>query len=360
MAVNKELGLIQKTPLNLPMGLYVLICLISSAFGMIEGYIKFKDFFFFILKYIEYYLLFFMVLNSARTMKQARKYIFFIFLTCFLVCVIAWWQIPTGERISAPFESEGGEPNSFAAYLNLLMGLILGCILYAENSKQRLVLIGLFGFALIPFMMTLSRGGWISFFPMVIATIFLNRRYRPALIMLLIVVGMFLPALMPERVHKRVKETFIAEKTYEVLGKRIGISESAAARLDMWKLAMGLLYRKPVVGYGVPVVAVIDNQYSRVLIETGIVGFAVFLWFLIMIFRVILRSFWDTAGNNFAQGVSLGLLAGFCGLLVNGLSSATFILIRVMEPFWFLVAITVALPELIKQENIKYDSLDVT
>ncbi|MBU1928469.1 MAG: O-antigen ligase family protein [Candidatus Omnitrophica bacterium] len=360
MAVNKELGLIQKTALNLPMGLYVVICLVSSALGMIEGYIKFKDFFFFMLKYIEYYLLFFMVLNSIRTMKQARRYILFMLITCFLVSVISLWQIPTGARVTAPFESEGGEPNTFAAYLILLMGVILGCILYAENSKKRLALMGLFSITLIPFMMTMSRGGWLSFFPMVVAMIIFNKRYRLWLILLIIVVGIFLPAMMPERVHKRVRDTFAAEKTYEVLGRRIGISESAAARLDMVGIAWNLMQRKPVVGYGVPTMGVVDNQYSRVLIETGLVGFAVFIWFLITIFVVILRIFWQTAGNNFAQGVSIGLLAGFCGILVHSLSAATFILIRVMEPFWFLMAIVVVLPELVIQENVKYDSIDVT
>ena len=43
--------------------------------------------------------------------------------------------------------------------------------------------------------------------------------------------------------------------------------------------------------------------------------------------------------NPYYQGLYAGFLAGFVGLLFHSLTANTFILIRVMEPFWFLTAI---------------------
>jgi hypothetical protein len=45
-------------------------------------------------------------------------------------------------------------------------------------------------------------------------------------------------------------------------------------------------------------------------------------------------------------GVSLGFLAGFIGLLVHGFAANTFIIVRIMEPFWFLTAVVVSMPYL--------------
>lgn len=42
--------------------------------------------------------------------------------------------------------------------------------------------------------------------------------------------------------------------------------------------------------------------------------------------------------DSFYRGLSLGLFAGFIGLLFHAVGSNTFIIIRIMEPFWFLTA----------------------
>jgi len=45
------------------------------------------------------------------------------------------------------------------------------------------------------------------------------------------------------------------------------------------------------------------------------------------------------------RGLALGFLAGFIGLLVHSFGAATFIIVRIMEPFWFLAAIVIVLAE---------------
>jgi energy-converting hydrogenase Eha subunit B len=39
----------------------------------------------------------------------------------------------------------------------------------------------------------------------------------------------------------------------------------------------------------------------------------------------------------------VGLIAGLVGLLVHAIGANTFIIVRIMEPFWFVVGIVIAL-----------------
>jgi len=155
MAIKKELGLIRQNALNGPILIYLTICVVSSLLGMIRGNILFKDSFFFLLKYFEYFLIFFMVANNLRSMAQARLFVIMLLFTSFIVCCIAWSQIPSGERISAPFESEGGEPNTFAGYLLLMMSIVIGLLLHASVWRHKILWLLLLGFMGGPFIMTL-------------------------------------------------------------------------------------------------------------------------------------------------------------------------------------------------------------
>ncbi|MDJ0814906.1 MAG: hypothetical protein QNJ58_01840, partial [Desulfobacterales bacterium] len=112
-AINKELGLFLKTPLNKAIVLYVLACILSTGFGIMAGRVSMKTGSLFVLKYIEYFIVFFMMVNHVRDSEQVKRFLFCLFLTCFIVSLIGAFQIPGGGRVSAPFEGEVGEPNTF-------------------------------------------------------------------------------------------------------------------------------------------------------------------------------------------------------------------------------------------------------
>ena len=50
-------------------------------------------------------------------------------------------------------------------------------------------------------------------------------------------------------------------------------------------------------------------------------------------------------------GLTLGFVAGFVGLMAHAITSNTFIIIRIMEPFWFLTGIIIMLPSIKKIER---------
>ena len=46
------------------------------------------------------------------------------------------------------------------------------------------------------------------------------------------------------------------------------------------------------------------------------------------------------------KGIAIGFFAGFVGLLFHSLGANTFIIVRIMEPFWFFAGIVAVLPSL--------------
>jgi hypothetical protein len=62
------------------------------------------------------------------------------------------------------------------------------------------------------------------------------------------------------------------------------------------------------------------------------------------------RAFRKTS-DPLHRGLAMGFLAGFVGLLFHGIGANTFIIVRIMEPFWFVAAMVIMVPELEKKER---------
>jgi O-antigen ligase len=101
--------------------------------------------------------------------------------------------------------------------------------------------------------------------------------------------------------------------------------------------------QRPLLGYGVTGFAFMDAQYVRVLVEAGLIGLAAFLWLLWRILRTAWSTHQRTVGTRF-EGLALGYIAGFMALITHCVGANTFIIVRIMEPFWFLTAIVTVLP----------------
>ena len=69
------------------------------------------------------------------------------------------------------------------------------------------------------------------------------------------------------------------------------------------------------------------------------------------IFKNALYAYRNTSDPLFS-GLSLGYLAGFLAMLVHAIGANTFIIVRIMEPFWFLTAIIIMIPT-IEAEELK-------
>ena len=74
--------------------------------------------------------------------------------------------------------------------------------------------------------------------------------------------------------------------------------------------------------------------------ETGLIGLAAFLFLQYRILRTC-REAYRWSRDWVARGLALGAVAATVGLITHSLGTISFLIIRIMEPFWFLVALTV-------------------
>ena len=295
--------------------------------------------FFYNLKYFEYFFLYFMVVNSITSQQQAKNLIVASFVACFLVSLYAIGQIPTGERVSAPFEGESGEPNTLGGYLVFMLAICTGLLLTPGATSRKLPPMILMGTASLALMATLSRASFLAAGVIVLGVVGFVTHRRPILL-ILVLVGLFSsPFWTPDIVKKRLLSTFTqAPEQGQVHVGAIRLDTSTSERLHAWKRSLEIWRQSPIVGFGVTGGPFMDAMYPRVLTEMGTVGlmaFGVLIWSL---FRLGWRVFRDSTDPP-VRGMALGFMFGLAGLLVHAVGSNAFIIVRIMEPFWLYAAL---------------------
>jgi O-antigen ligase len=168
---------------------------------------------------------------------------------------------------------------------------------------------------------------------------------------------MISPFIIPENVKQRALYT-VAQPTETgqiVIGKT-RIDTSTSARLASWKMVLTSDFiKQPIIGYGITGYHFLDAQYPRVLAETGLVGLFVFLYLLRTIY-INARNAYRNTTDPLYKGLTVGYLAGFWALIAHGIGSNTFIIVRIMEPFWFLTAMIIMIPVLSEAHEEKTEA----
>jgi hypothetical protein len=349
-AVNKEVGLFLKTPLNKAIFFYILACLVSTGFGVMAGRVGAKTGFLFVLKYIEYFIVYFMVVNHLKSTSQIKRFVFCLLLTCFITSIIGILQIPGGERVSAPFEGEVGEPNTFGGYLLFLGAITAGLLLKSENGRSKQLFIFLILAIIPPFLFTQSRASYLG----LIVTCFvlgMSTRHRIVITGFLTLSLLLSPLFLPQEVKDRILYTFTQpEESGQIRIGDVHLDTSTSARIASLKKVMGDWPKKPIIGYGVTGYEFLDSQYPKVLVETGIMGLIAFLYLLYSIIKLTINRMKEVKTPYF-RGLTIGFFAGFIGLLFHAVGANTFIIVRIMEPFWFFTGIIAVLPALERQQR---------
>jgi len=358
-AVDKELGLFLKTPLNKAIIFYILACVLSTGFGIMAGRVELKTGSLYLLKYLEYFIVFFMMVNHVRNTDQVKRFIICLFLTCFIASIIGAFQIPAGGRVSAPFEGDVGEPNTFGGYL-LFMGILAGGLLAkTDNFKIKHILTVFLLCIIPPFLFTQSRSSYLAAIPALLVLGFMAER-RLIILGILAVSFMVSPLFLPKAVKNRIMYTFTQpEEQGQIKIGDLRLDTSTSARLISWQEALSDWPKHPLLGYGVTGYHFVDAQFPRILVETGILGLIAFFYLLYSIFKLSLQYLKEVK-TPYYQGLGIGFLAGFVGLIVHAMGANTFIIVRIMEPFWFFVGIIAAIPMLERQKAEQGQEAEVT
>ena len=348
-----------KTPLDFNLMFLVALYITSTGLGIISGYLNTLKSIFYMLKYLEYFVLFWVTANIVSTSKNLPKFLMSGAVTAIIVALFAYTLFGSQERVYAPFEQNGGEPASLAGYYLVVFGVLLGFFLTSDNNKIRYFCLGIFILILPTFIKTLSRASYLAFAPMVLSMLLLTKKRKSTLALMLVGGVILFPivfsGLYSDMVN-RVNVTFTggAPTRGEGMSYKKIKDQSATDRIDSWKWVvrerLTADLKSLLIGRGVTGVGFIDGQIFTFLGEIGVVGTIAFYW---MIFKIIWISYrnYRNIEDDTIKAVSLGLVGGLVGLLFQSSTTNTFIIVRINEPLWFLTALVMVAPDLHEQEK---------
>ncbi|MCS7230992.1 MAG: O-antigen ligase family protein, partial [Elusimicrobiota bacterium] len=346
------------TPLLLPMFLYTLSCVVSTYFGILSGTVLFKKAIFYILKYIEYFLVYFLITQIVSNKTQIKTYIILFLITSIIVNIHGYFLIGKVERLYAPFDAPGaevkagvpvgsGEANTYGGYLLIVLSLLFCLLCYSELQTTNFLYLFLIIFTLIPFAYTKSRSSYFAFVPMMMIIILLTEKKKGLLLGCVLLLFALSPLVFPEATNtviERIKETFVgpgwSEEEAVILGFKVK-ELSALARVKAWRRVFEeFLPKRPILGHGVTGVGLVDAQIPLIIGEVGLLGLVFFLWMIFTIFKEAFFVF-KNASDSLYKSISLCVISSLVALLVQSIGANTFIIIRIMEPFWFLCGLLV-------------------
>lgn len=271
----------------------------------------------------------------ANSLKKTRLIFSVILMSSLIPLSVACYQHFSGTVL---FEKEFGRlmgtfshPNAFATYLVLILAFCIAQVFEKQCLVSKKVLLPLVLISMILLVMTFSMGAWIVFvFILVFMGIF---RYRK--MFLLIPAGAALliftmPAVL-ERIHGMVDPSYTRG------------ASSWEWRLEAWSELFPLFLQKPFFGRGLGMVQLemgfrAHNDYLRLLVETGAIGFLAYLYLTYVVVKKTWRDY-RQADSPLVKGLNLGLLAVLFGLLVRQSADNTLRHTVVMMYLWMFVAL---------------------
>lgn len=353
------------TPIHLLVLLYWGISTVATALSPVKeaafsGWVKLT----------LYLLLFFLMARVLRSPRLRSLFITFYLHIALIVSVyglrqwffgveaLATWVDPTSAQADLTrIYSYLGNPNLLAGYLIPAVGLSLGAIFAWRELMPKLLAMTMTVINSACLVLTFSRGGWIGFVALMLAFA----------ILLLYWMSQYFPPFwqkwaVPAGVAGLAVLLVVAVVTVPPLRDRVatifaGRSDSSNNfRINVWTSVIEMIRDRPILGIGPGNDAFnkvyplyMKPRYSalsaysvllEVMVETGWVGFAAFVWLLAVTFNqgwVQLQRLreWDNP-----QGFWLiAAIAVMAGMLAHGLVDTVWYRPQINTLWWLMVAI---------------------
>ena len=234
--------------------------------------------------------------------------------------------------VSAAFEHY----NDFAAFLGVLVFIVIGFLGYVKKLWQKVPLFLMFLLTSVNVILTLSRGAWISLLGVCLfLTIFIKDKKNKLLFILFIVSFIGIIFSFP-----LLRERFI------FIVKDGGDTD----RFRVWRIALAMFQRSPLLGQGIGTfmgrffefnslffprlfIQYAHNCYIQILAETGLLGFVSFMWFL---GEIIFRGYKKLRKKS--DSLFFGLFFGLCVFLIHSFFDTQLFSVRLSLLFWLLAS----------------------
>ncbi len=327
------------------------------------------------LRRVEYMSMFFVGYASVRNSKDLHFFVKCIFLVVFFAFLYGVgqkyfnWPVITTQNeeyakgIVLRYLPGGHLVSTFAGHYDLASYIILTTpvfVAFFMNSKKSFenylttVIFVFMGTWLL--VNAASRISLVSYLGSVSFSLFLIKKYKyiPIFILFVIIFVGFTSRHLVDRYIRIINVVMKDRITYvseiRAAGEKANPTavpvfedRSTSIRLNVeWPRAMRAFYKNPILGTGYSSIGLAtDNDYLRMIGETGIFGFFTFLLvFFRSVYSLVVKIVFlkDTVGRSFA----IGIVSAFSGILLN------MVFIDILEAskfaisFWLLLGMAVS------------------
>jgi len=263
--------------------------------------------------YVEMFLLALVVASAIKSKNEVRV---LLGLMCFSVLLVnrSYYSTLSSRDLSHfSYQVRDAGPlgyagvNGLAAFEAMFCSLLLGIFVFARKTFSKVAIALIAATCTYCLLFSFSRGGYLGLLVGLVTVGLFKSRW---LLVAAAVIVIGWQTLLPVAVQERI--TMTTEDAKE--GQQF--DSSAQERLVLWEDAMTLFKRNPITGTGFQTYRSMQrlgygdthNYYVKVLAETGVMGFLLFLVLLWKLIRSGTRLFFSTE-DPFWRGLSLGFIA---------------------------------------------------
>ena len=350
---------IKKPPLLLPILAWLGIGFFSILINWIFMNIGISRGFFYFLKEVEFFFLYFYVFYHIRNNDSVESILHFWVIVGVVSISFIVFQFITGTRYGAYGPSmfmEKGPLPSGGSFLILFANLFNIFLYYysrlkLSKIKKIILLLGILSLS-IGIISSGSRTSILGLILVVVLSLFFYQFKYGVLKSIFIILGLLIII--------GVIFCFVSDRVPYILNLQPERAlKSINIRSGIWKAQLetmpeNLFYYFFGMGKSVRLYTEESHsQYVRNFIETGLVGSLIFFFLIFVIIKKAFRGFL-LRKDPLLTGLSSGLLVSTIAMLFISIAAEGFLVVKINEIYWFFVAITMAaLSHKIKVNELK-------
>lgn len=249
---------------------------------------------------------------------------------------IADYTFGVNVRVTSIFSN----PNTFAAFIIILIFPLLMVAIYEKNLYKRIAYSVILVLLIVNLIMTFSRSAWIGLIlGLTILTIVWNKKLLGVLVILLSigVVASPIRSRFLDLFSKTVNDDRIKIwKTYIQMIKDhtlLGVGNGNGLNMYDYYIA-----KYPELMYNSHTRYPSHNSYLKVFSEIGIFGVIAFIAILVVVL-IIINKYYNKVNDGFMKAVYIGLFASISSICFMNLYDNLFFVPKMIMIFWILVAI---------------------
>ncbi len=344
------MGLWRRMPLFTPAAAFVVVALVSliGAPKMLNGVV------FYIFTIVQYFILYNLVVSFIRGERERKLLLYAFLIGAFLMVLYGFYQYShmLGLRNEEWVDTDAFpllqrrmystlyNPNLLSAFLLMVMGIAASCTIWTDHRRRRLLYVGLFTIFTLCLILTYSRGAWLSVFAMVF---FFGLVWDKRVWLLFLVVPVVL-VFYHGGVVTRIMSLFANNE-----------DTSVSMRIDMWECTLDMikdhlflgigwgayqyvypLYNELIEEAGI-IIYHAHNMYLDIMAETGLLGFAMYMWFFFGNAWYGLKVLKGKA-SPFSKCLAMSAASAVFTIAVSGISDYDLFATQISLTLWLVFA----------------------